>query len=142
MYKRQLLNTLKDPTAVKTITQNLVNKLWFRTDDLYTIEEIQKQLGKEDKVKISKTISENAKETNYSYLLNAFTSSGSNLSEGINTYTQNEFIYDTNFFSQKLETFSCLAFLSNGFSIQPPCKLSMIPYFKDVPPPHHIISIS
>lgn len=137
-----LLNTLKDPTAVKTITQNLVNKLWFRTDDLYTIEEIQKQLGKEDKVKISKTISENAKETNYSYLLNAFTSSGSNLSEGINTYTQNEFIYDTNFFSQKLETFSCLAFLSNGFSIQPPCKLSMIPYFKDAPPPHHIISIS
>ena len=37
-----LLNTLKEPNAVKVITQNLINKLWFRTDDLLTIEEAQK----------------------------------------------------------------------------------------------------
>ena len=45
----------------------LVNKLWFRNDDIFTIEEAQKQVGKEEKKKTSKTISENAKETNYNY---------------------------------------------------------------------------
>mgnify|MGYP006384071481 CR=1 FL=1 len=39
-----LLNTLKDKTVTDVITQNLINKLWFRTDDIYTIENIQKQL--------------------------------------------------------------------------------------------------
>ena len=125
-----LLNTLKDESNVKVILQNLVNKLWFRTDDIYTIEEAQKQIGKEEKEKSSKTISENAKETNYNFFLNSFTSTGSNISESINTYSQFDFKYDTNFFSQNLETFSSLAFLSNGFKIIPPIKLNMIPYFK------------
>lgn len=125
-----LLNTLKDESNVKVIIQNLVNKLWFRTDDIYTIEEAQKQIGKEEKEKSSKTISENAKETNYNFLFNKFTSNGSNLSESINTYSQFDYIYDTNYFSQNLETFSCLSFLSNGYKITPPQKLNMLPYFK------------
>src|SRR5699024_1270872 len=37
-----LKNTLKDESSVKVITQNLVNKIWFRTDDIFTIEEAQK----------------------------------------------------------------------------------------------------
>ena len=63
-----LLNTLNNQSSVRVIVQNLVNKLWFRTDDMFTIEDAQKQIGKEDKKKFSKTISENAKETNYNYL--------------------------------------------------------------------------
>ena len=42
------------------IIQNLINKLWFRSDDIFTIEDIQKQIGKEDKEKFSHSISENA----------------------------------------------------------------------------------
>ena len=49
-----LKNTLKDETSVKVICQNLINKIWFRTDDIFTIEEAQKQLGKEEKEKILK----------------------------------------------------------------------------------------
>ena len=41
-----LLNSLKDESSVKVIIQNLVNKLWLRTDDIFTIEEAQKQIGK------------------------------------------------------------------------------------------------
>ena len=41
-----LLNTLKNEAAVKVILQSLVNKLWFRNDDLFTIEEAQKQIRK------------------------------------------------------------------------------------------------
>ena len=29
-----LKNTLKDDASVKVIIQNLVNKIWFRTDDI------------------------------------------------------------------------------------------------------------
>lgn len=125
-----LLNTLKDPSTVKVITQNLINKFWFRTDDLLTIEEAQKQIGREEKHFTSKSISENAKETNYNYFTSSLLSKNSSISESINESTSLDFIYDTNFFTQKLETFSCLAFLSDGNKILPPGKIKTIPYFK------------
>ena len=122
--------SLKDEASVKVIVQNLVNKIWFRTDDIFTIEEAQKQLGKEDKERHSKSISENAKETNFSYITNSFNSENSNISETYSTFMQNDFIFDTNFFTQNLETFSALTFLSDGNFIFKPKKLKMIPYFK------------
>ena len=124
-----LLNTLHDQSSVKVIVQNLVNKLWFRSDDILTIEDAQKQIGKEEKEKISKTISENAKETNFNYIFNKFHSKNSSLSESYNSYYQTDYIYDTNFFTQKLETFTCLSFLSDGNKILSPQKLRLIPYF-------------
>ncbi|MBR3697042.1 MAG: TraM recognition domain-containing protein [Clostridia bacterium] len=123
-------NTIKDEATTKVILQNLINKLWFRTDDIFTIEEAQKQIGKEDKEKISTTISENAKETNFNFITNSLVSKDSSLSESYNKYTQNDYIYETNFFSQNLKTFEALAFLSNGFNILKPEKIIMIPYFK------------
>lgn len=126
-----LKNTLKDETAVKVIIQNLINKIWFRTDDIFTIEEVQKQFGKEDKTYTSKSISENAKETKFSYITNSLNSKNSSITESLNTYTQKDFVYDTNFFTQNLETFSALAFLSDGNHILSPSKLRMFPYFKN-----------
>lgn len=122
--------TLKDDSSVKVIIQNLINKIWFRTDDIYTIEEAQKQLGKEEKRKISKSISENAKETKFSYITNTLNSENSNISETYSIYNQNDYRFDTNFFTQNLETFTALTFLSDGNIIFPPRKLSMFPYFK------------
>ena len=72
------------------------------------------------------------KEKNY-YILgitNSFNSKNSNITESYNTYTQSDFIFDTNFFTQNLEIFSCLAFLSDGEKILTPQKLKMFPYFK------------
>ena len=126
-----LKNTLKDEASVKVILQNLINKIWFRTDDIFTIEEAQKQLGKEEKEKISKTISENAQETHYSYITNTLNSHNSNISETYNSYSQNDFIYDTNFFTQNLETFTALTFLSDGNKIFKPEKINLFPYFKE-----------
>lgn len=127
-----ILNTLQNESSVKVIIQNLVNKLWLRTDDIYTIENAQKQIGREDKTKISKNISENATETNYNYFTNSLASRKSNLSETISTNIQTDYIYDINFFTQSLETFSCLAFISNGSKVFPPCKVKLIPYFKNI----------
>lgn len=126
-----LKNTLKDESSVKVITQNLINKIWFRTDDIFTIEEAQKQLGKEEKQKISKTISESAKETNFNYITNTLNSINSNISESYNSYYQNEYICDTNFFTRNLETFTALTFLSTGDEILKPCKIEMLPYFRN-----------
>lgn len=123
--------TLKDEATVKVITQNLINKIWFRTDDIFTIEEAQKQLGKEEKAKTSKSISESAKETKFSYITNSLNSENSNISETFSTYTQNDFIFESNFFTQNLETFTALTFLSNGNKIYSPKKLKMFPYFKN-----------
>ena len=122
-------NALKDESATKVILQNLINKLWFRTDDIFTIEEAQKQIGKEEKEKISTTISENAKETKLNFITNNLMSRDSNISESYNRYTQNDYVYDTKFFSQDLETFKCLSFISDGLKILKPKKLQMIPYY-------------
>ena len=125
-----ILNALNNKHLAQVIVQNLINKLWFRTDDIFTIEDAQKQVGKTEKEKVSKTISENSSETKFNYITNTLNSYHSNLSESINSYTQNDFIYDTNFFTQELHTFYCLAFLSTGYSILPPQKLRLIPYFQ------------
>ena len=124
-----LKNTLKDDSCVKVIVQNLINKIWFRTDDIFTIEEAQKQLGKEDKEKISRSFSESAKETKFSYITNTLNSENSNISETYSTFTQNDYIFDSNFFTQDLKTFESLAFLSDGQKIIKPQKINMIPYF-------------
>ena len=127
-----LKNTLKDENTVRVIIQNLINKIWFRTDDIFTIEEAQKQLGKEEKLLTSKSISESAKETKFSYITNSLINSqNSSITESYNTYTQKDFIYDTNFFTQDLETFSALAFLSDGTHILKPSKMKMFPFFKN-----------
>ena len=126
-----LKSTLKEDTQVKVIIQNLINKIWFRTDDIFTIEEAQKQLGKEDKEKTSRSISESAKQTHFSYITNTLNSEDSNISETFSTYLQNDYIFETNFFTQNLETFYALTFLSDGNKIYTPEKLQMLPYFKN-----------
>ena len=126
-----LLNTIKNKYTINAITQNLVNKIWYRTDDMFTIEDAQKQIGKEEKLKTSKTISENSKETNFNYFTRKFSSLDSNLSESINSYTQFDFVYDTRYFTQCLECFHAITFLSTGTKIIPPQELKMIPYFKN-----------
>lgn len=123
-----LLNSINNQYTVKVIIQNLINKFWFRTDDTFTIEDAQKQLGKEEKQKYSKSISESSKTKNFSTLSSIF-SNDKNFSESVNSYTQFDFIFDSNFFTQKLNTFSCLTFLSTGNSILPPQKIDLIPYF-------------
>ena len=125
-----LLKTLKNEAALKVIVQNLINKIWFRTDDIYTIEEAQKQIGKEEKQKISKSISENAKETKYSYISKAFKSKDSSLSESVSSSYEKDYIYDVHFFTQELQTFYAVVFLSDGNKILEPQKLELIPYFK------------
>lgn len=126
---KSMLKTLKDEVSLSVVLQNLINKIWFRTDDIYTIEEAQKQIGKEEKEKISKSISENAKETKYSHIERAFKSKDSSISESISSSYEKDYVFDINFFTQELKTFQALTFLSDGNQVSTPEKLDMIPYF-------------
>ena len=125
-----LLNTLTNQYSAKVLIQNLVNKIWFRNDDIFTIEDAQKQCGKIEKKHTSTTFSENAKTTSYNMLTKTLHSKDSNISESINTYSQLDFNFDTNFFTQQLESFTALCFLSDGNKIIKPQKINMLPYFR------------
>lgn len=122
-----LLKAVKDPQSAKVIIQNLVNKIWFRTDDNFTIEEAQKQLGKEDKTKYIRSISENAKESKYNYFLKSFKSDNSSLSESVSTQIYHDFIYDFNSFSRELKTFQAICFISTGNEILEPVLVNLSP---------------
>lgn len=126
-----ILNSLNNQNATMVIVQNLINKLWFRTDDKFTIEDARNQIGKEDKKKVSKTFSENSRSNNFDHFSRDFLAVGSSLSTSINSSIHHDFVYDSNFFTQELQTFSCLAFLSDGNSILKPTKLRMFPYFEE-----------
>lgn len=127
-----LLNSINNQNSCRVVIQSLVNKFWFRSDDVYTIEDVQKQIGKEEKEKISKSFSENPKESIYNHFAKNFIGIGSNISESVNSYTQFDFSYDYKFFTQELSTFKCLAFLSDGERISKPLELDMVPYFKNL----------
>ena len=83
-----------------------------------------------NKEKLFKSISENAKETNYSYITNTLNSTDSSISESISTQISYDFVYDTKFFTQELENFCALSFLSDGNKILKPQKIKLKPYFE------------
>ena len=64
------------------------------------------------------------------YFSISFKSTDSNISESISSTYEKDYVFDTKFFTQELETFVALAFLSNGNKIIKPQKLELIPYFK------------
>lgn len=113
-----LINSLKNEYAAKVIIQNLVNKIWFRNDDIYTISEIIKYVGK--KIKNNETISfsENSQNTNYNFLFNKFKTNKSGLSESYSISKKNEYTLSEEDLNQKLDTFEAICMLSDGNKIE------------------------
>ncbi len=125
-----LLNTLNNEHTLNVLIQSFVNKIFLRTDDIYTIEQCQKLFGKEDKIKISNSISENAQETNYNYLLRIMRSKKSNISQSLSSYTYQDNIYDTKDFSLRLNNFEAIVYLSQGTHMLKPMKIKLKPFFR------------
>ena len=125
-----LLNALNNEHTLNVIIQSFVNKIFLRTDDVYTIEHCQRLFGKEEKTKISSSISENAQETNYNYMLKIMHSKKSNISQSLSSYTYLDNIFDTKDFSLNLHSFEAIAYLSEGTSMLPPMKIKLYPYFR------------
>lgn len=112
-----LKSTIKDSNATNVIIQNLVNKIWFRNDDNYTISEIIKQLGKRDVIKENKTISETGQESKKNILGGGFRNKKSSIAKALNFVTTKENEYDENFFSRELKNFEALIFMPTGSEV-------------------------
>lgn len=124
-----ILNTLKDETCLNMILQNFINKIWFRSDDLYSIDKIQKLLGKEEKLKQSSTFSENSNNASYNFFTKKFLTNNSSFSKSTNEYFQSDFIFDYNYFTKELPKFKALCYLCNDGFTALPIRLNMQPYF-------------
>lgn len=109
-----LVSSLNSKETANVIIQNLVNKIWFRNDDNYTNDEVIKQIGKEDKERLTFNINENSKETTFNMFTNNFKNSKSNLTEGYNLSKTNENILEINYFSTTLKNFEVCSLISDG----------------------------
>lgn len=118
-----LNSSLRDKEAARVIIQNLVNKVWFRNDDTYTIEETIKQLGKINVIRENKSISETGQESKKYMFKEGFKNTKSSISKTLNYVENKENEYDENFFTRELKTFEALAFISDGESICKPKKI-------------------
>ena len=105
-----LINNLKDRNASDVIIQNLVNKIWFRNDDNYTISEIIKQLGKVDRKKENTSVSEVGGESRKYIFKEGLRNKKSGITKALNYVLVKENEYDENFFSRELKTFEALVF--------------------------------
>lgn len=104
-------NVLKDETATMVLVQSLVNKIWFRNDDTFTISEVIKQLGKINIKKETESLSENATESKKYLIRQGFQNKKSSLSKAVGFVISKENEYDENFFSRELKTFEALVFM-------------------------------
>ena len=112
-----LKNSLKDQNAASVIIQNLVNKIWFRNDDMYTISETIKQLGKINVTKENRTVSESSQESKNSIFTNELMNKKSSISKSLNYVLVKENEYDENYFTRELKTFESLVFISTNEEI-------------------------
>ncbi|MDD2627514.1 MAG: hypothetical protein PHD20_01335 [Clostridia bacterium] len=108
-----LRNILKNEQATSVIIQNLVNKIWFRSDDNYTVEEILKQLGKEKKILETKAIAEGAQESKIS-LTGGFINKKASITETVSYSESKDYIFDSTFFSRELKAFEAVVYLSEN----------------------------
>lgn len=113
-----LLNTLRNENASKVIIQNLVNKIWFRNDDIYTVSEIVKQIGKEIKNYETVNYSESSQNSKYSFFTNNFKNYKSGLSKSISLSEKQDYILNEGYFTTKLNSFESVMLISNGVKMQ------------------------
>lgn len=113
-----LLNNLQDEYSMRVIIQNLVNKIWFRNDDVYTISEIIKQIGKEKREYKTLSISEGAQDSKYSIMLNKFRNIKSSLSQSYSVSEKDEYVLNEDFFSLYLKTFEAACIVSDGYNMR------------------------
>lgn len=113
-----LLNSLNNEYSARVIIQNLVNKIWFRNDDVYTVSEIIKQVGKEKKDLKTTNFSESARNSRVNIFSSGFKNYNSSLSKAISYSEKEDYIFSENFFTLELKTFEAVCLLSNGEDIK------------------------
>ena len=109
-----LLNATNSESATKVIIQNLVNKICFRNDDIYTVSEIIKYIGKEVKKYETVNYSESSQNSKFSIVSNNFRNYKSGLSKSLSYADKIDYSLNEEYFTNTLKTFEALIFFSDG----------------------------
>ncbi|MEG2645516.1 MAG: type IV secretion system DNA-binding domain-containing protein [Clostridia bacterium] len=113
-----LNNTLVNQNAAKTIIQNLVNKIWFRNDDVYTVREIINQIGKETHKVKSIGYSENSYNSKYNALNKNFKDIKSGLTQSYSINEKVEYKFNEEYLTLQLKAFEAVILCSDGKSMK------------------------
>jgi hypothetical protein len=120
-----------DKPAFETLVQNMISKIVLRSDDMLTIESIQKLTGKIDKTKQSRNISESAADSHMSGITGGLMSNRTSVSESISLSTHKEALFEERDFTQVLEVFKAIVFLASPNGMQPPTMAHLLPAFRE-----------
>ena len=120
-----LKNSMNDQSSANVILQSLVNKIWFRNDDIYTVSQVIKQIGKIKKEHQTMNLSENSQNDSYSIFSNKFKTLKSGLSKGYSISSKDEYRLSEEYFTQKLKTFEAVCLTTNGTDVKIDEKVSL-----------------
>lgn len=120
-----IINSLQDENSARVIIQNLVNKIWFRNDDMFTVKEIINQIGKEEKNIETVSYTETGQNSRYSILNNKFKDYKTGLSKSYSINKKDEYKINEEYITNKLKTFEAMCFISDGNKIDVIEKLKM-----------------
>lgn len=112
-----IVNALQDERSAMVIIQNLVNKIWFRNDDMFTVKEIINQIGKEEKDIETMSYTESGQNSRYSVLNNKFKDYKTGLSKSYSVNKKDEYKFNEEYITSGLKTFEAMCFLSDGNKI-------------------------
>lgn len=112
-----IINALQDERSSMVIIQNLVNKIWFRNDDMFTVKEIINQIGKEQKDIETMSYTESGQNSRYSIISNKFKDYKTGLSKSYSVNKKEEYKFNEEYITSDLKTFEAMCFLSDGNKI-------------------------
>ncbi len=113
-----LRNALNSENTSNVIMQNFVNKIWFRNDDVYTIEQIIKQIGKITKKIKSTSYSQSGQNTRYNAITKTFKDYKSGISKSFSYNEKEEYLFNEKYFSLDLNTFEAVCVFSDGNKVR------------------------
>lgn len=113
-----LKNSLNNENASNVIIQNFVNKIWFRNDDVYTIGQIIKQIGKIQKEIKSISYSQSGQNTKYNAFTKTFKDYKSGMSKTFNYNKKEDYLFNEKYFSLDLKTFEAVCAFSDGNKVK------------------------
>lgn len=111
------LDVFKDEATVRKLTQNVVNKIFLRTDDKYSANIMKDLIGQFNKTKYTETTTESAQRSDASYAIKKVIGQQKNINTSIGKSTEKEFYFTESFLTKELNTGQSVSFLFDGQKI-------------------------
>ncbi len=125
-----LKEVLNNKETTNMLLQSFVNKIWMRSDDEETVRTVMNHIGKEDKERVSTSISESSQKSRVSFSIGKILDKGKNLSTSSSISVQKDFRFDEYFLMQVLDAYKAVCFISTGKKIKKTKVVHLSPLFE------------